>query len=116
MEKEKRLIVEEDRIEDCSTESLMEELPTHQPRFVVRTDRDSLFLSTPFLQVYSFPHTHKDGRVSYPMVFIFSSPPGGSVELNMMYAGSKINLVREAGMTKIVELRDLEELTDDYLR
>ena len=68
------------------------------------------------IQVYSFPHTHKDGRVSYPMVFIFSSPPGGSVELNMMYAGSKINLVREAGMTKIVELRDLEELTDDYLR
>ena len=36
VEKEKRLIVEEDRIEDCSTESLMEELPTHQPRFVVR--------------------------------------------------------------------------------
>ena len=94
MEKEKRLIVEEDRIEECTTESLMEELPTHQPRFVVRTDRDSLPLSTPLLQVYSFPHTHKDGRVSYPMVFIFSSPPGGSVELNMMYAGSKINLVR----------------------
>ena len=46
------------------------------------------------LQVYSFPFTHQDGRVSYPMVFIFSSPPGGSVELNMMYAGSKINLVR----------------------
>merc|ERR1711997_965786 len=91
VEKEERMIVEEDRIEECSTESLMEELPSHQPRFVV----------------YSFPYTHKDGRVSYPMVFIFSSPPGGSVELNMMYAGSKINLVREAGMTKIVELRDL---------
>ena len=37
VEKEKRLIVEEDRIEECSTESLMEELPSHQPRFVVRT-------------------------------------------------------------------------------
>lgn len=70
--------MEDDRLDDCTTESLVEELPTHQPRFVV----------------YSFPFTHRDGRVSYPMVFIFSSPPGGNVELNMMYAGSKLNLVR----------------------
>ena len=25
-------------------------------------------------------------------------------------------LLRETGMTKVVELRDIEELTDDYLR
>ena len=34
--------MEDDRIEECSTQSLMEELPTHQPRFVVRTDLSKL--------------------------------------------------------------------------
>ena len=65
--------------------------------------------------MYSFRHSHADGRVSYPMVFVFVTPPGDkrqeglnvltfgryiisiqgvSVELSMMYAGSKNNLVK----------------------
>merc|ERR1712189_92568 len=84
----------DEELEDCTVEELRESLPTHQPRFVA----------------YSFCHNHNDGRVSYPMVFLFSSPPGGQTELSVMYAGSKTNLVRETGMTKLLEVRDMEDL------
>lgn len=33
----------------------------------------------------------------------------------MMYAGSKLSLVKEADITKVFELRDLEELTEEWL-
>ena len=33
----------------------------------------------------------------------------------MMYAGSKLSLVKEAGVTKVFELRDTEELTEPWL-
>ena len=34
----------------------------------------------------------------------------------MMYAGTKLSLVKEADLTKVFEIRDLEELTDEWLR
>jgi hypothetical protein len=37
------------------------------------------------------------------------------MELQMMYAGSKLSLVKEADITKVFELRDLEELTEEWL-
>ncbi len=33
----------------------------------------------------------------------------------MMYAGSKLSLVKEADITKVFELRDIEELTEEWL-
>lgn len=33
----------------------------------------------------------------------------------MMYAGSKLELVKEAELTKVFEIRDLDELTDEFL-
>ena len=32
-----------------------------------------------------------------------------------MYAGSKLSLVKEADITKVFELRDIEELTEEWL-
>jgi hypothetical protein len=37
------------------------------------------------------------------------------MELQMMYAGSKLSLVKEADITKVFELRDIEELTEEWL-
>jgi hypothetical protein len=66
--------------------------------------------------VYSFALDHGDsGRVSYPMCLIFSTPRDCKTELQVMYAGSKLNLVKEADLTKIFEVRELEELTDEWL-
>lgn len=79
--------------------------------------------------IYSYKYQHDDGRVSYPLCFIFSSPAGkvrrsassctcaGSLwltwvfhagcrpEQQMMYAGSKNKLVHTVQLTKVRELR-----------
>ena len=36
-------------------------------------------------------------------------------EFQMMYAGSKLSVVREIGLTQVFELRSVEELTDEWL-
>ena len=71
--------------QDIALEDLAEQLPAHQPRYVA----------------YSYCYTHDDGRVSYPLCFIFISPAGCKPELQMMYAGSKNNLVQEGEFTKV---------------
>lgn len=96
---EKTLIVVDEEYTDISTDELREELPAHQPRYVL----------------YSYIRKHDDGRVSYPLVFIFISPQGCKPELQMMYSGSKISLVNVLGATKVFELRSVEELTEEWL-
>lgn len=99
VDREKQIIFLEEELEDIDTDELREALPEHQPRFLV----------------YSFKLEHGDGRISYPMCFIFSSPRDCKPEMMMMYAGSKLELVKEAEMTKVFEIRDLDELTDEFL-
>lgn len=91
----------EEVLDDITTEELREELPERQPRFVV----------------YSFRLDHEDaGRVSYPMCLIFSTPSDCKTEMMVMYAGTKLTLVREAELSKVFEIRDLEDLTDEWLQ
>ncbi|XP_076591638.1 glia maturation factor gamma [Chaetodon auriga] len=97
---EKQIIIIEDEFEDISVDALRGELPEHQPRFIV----------------YSYKYVHDDGRVSYPLCFIFSSPMGCKPELMMMYAGSKTKLVQDAELTKVFEIRSGEELTEEWLK
>uniref|UniRef100_A0A452FMI7 Glia maturation factor n=1 Tax=Capra hircus TaxID=9925 RepID=A0A452FMI7_CAPHI len=66
--------------------------------------------------VYSYKYQHDDGRVSYPLCFIFSSPVGCKPEQQMMYAGSKNKLVQTAELTKVFEIRNTEDLTEEWLR
>nr|XP_019962514.1 PREDICTED: glia maturation factor beta [Paralichthys olivaceus] len=85
---------------DISPDDLKDELPERQPRFIV----------------YSYKYQHNDGRVSYPLCFIFSSPVGCKPEQQMMYAGSKIRLVHTVELTKVFEIRSTEDLTEEWLR
>ncbi|CDQ87955.1 unnamed protein product [Oncorhynchus mykiss] len=66
--------------------------------------------------VYSYKYEHDDGRVSYPLCFIFSSPVGCKPEQQMMYAGSKNKLVQTVQLTKVFEIRNTEDLTEEWLR
>ncbi|PIK44703.1 Glia maturation factor beta [Apostichopus japonicus] len=93
-------IVVDEMYEDLSLEELQEEIPAHEPRYAL----------------YIYKNTHGDGRISYPLCFIYVTPPGLKPELNMMYAGSKTSLINETKMTKIFECRDVEELTEEWLR
>ncbi|XP_041796259.1 glia maturation factor gamma [Chelmon rostratus] len=97
---EKHLIILEAEYEDISLDELREELPERQPRFIV----------------YSYKYAHADGRVSYPLCFIFSSPMGCKPEQMMMYAGSKTKLVQDAELTKVFETRNADDLTEEWLK
>ncbi|CAH3172065.1 unnamed protein product [Porites evermanni] len=96
---DKQLVILDEEHEDISVDDLREELPDHLPRYVL----------------YSYVLKHDDGRVSYPLAFIFISPQGTKPELQMMYAGSKTNLVRKLGATKVFELRSKEEMSEEWL-
>lgn len=75
--------------------------------------------------IYSYKYQHDDGRISYPLCFIFSSPAGKNMlpasfctcaaslcltgvfpagcrpDQQMMYAGSKIKLVHTIQLSKV---------------
>ncbi|XP_022796474.1 glia maturation factor beta-like [Stylophora pistillata] len=97
---DKLLVVIDEEHEDISIEDLREELPAHQPRYVV----------------LSYVHKHDDGRVSFPFCFIFISPQGCKPELHMMYSGTKTSLTTDLNATKVFELRSVEELTEEWLK
>lgn len=100
VDREKQKICIDDLIEDVSVDDLRERLPGHQPRFVV----------------YSYCMEHSDGRVSYPMCFIYITPRDSQMELQIMYAGTKLALQKEADLTRVYEVRELDELTEEWLR
>ncbi|XP_060114212.1 glia maturation factor gamma [Heteronotia binoei] len=100
VDKDKQLVVLEEEFQDISPEELRNELPERQPRY-------------PF---YSYKYLHDDGRISYPLCFIFSSPVGCKPEQQMMYAGSKNRLVQVAELTKVFEIRTTEDLTEQWLK
>lgn len=92
-------VVLDEEYEDISIEDLVAELPDHLPRYIL----------------LSYILKHDDGRISFPMIFLFVSPTGVKPEMQMMYAGSKLTVVQASNATKVFELRDLDELTDEYL-
>lgn len=100
VDKDRQMVVLEEEFQNISPEELKMELPERQPRFVV----------------YSYKYVHADGRVSYPLCFIFSSPVGCKPEQQMMYAGSKNRLVQTAELTKVFEIRTTDDLTEAWLQ
>jgi predicted DNA-binding protein len=97
---EEQKIVLDEEFDDVSLEDVAAELPERQPRYCA----------------YSYAYKHDDGRVSYPLCFIFVSPEGCKPEIQMMYAGSKNALVKMGQFTKVFETRNVEELTEDWLK
>ncbi|XP_041734868.2 glia maturation factor beta-like [Coregonus clupeaformis] len=96
---EKQLVILEEEYEDISLDDLRNELPERQPRFIV----------------YSYKYVHTDGRGFYRLCFIFSSPVGYKPEQQMMYAGSKNQLVSAAELTKVFETRNIDDLSEEWL-
>jgi len=97
--REKHLVCLDELIENIDVDELRDALPSHQPRFVL----------------YSYKLEHSDGRVAYPLCCIFLTPQDCQPELQMMYAGTKLSLEKEADVAKAFEIRDLDELTTEWL-
>jgi len=47
------------------------------------------------------------------MLVIFTD---SHMELQIMYAGTKMALQREANLTRVYEVRELDEMTDEWLQ
>ncbi|XP_053567045.1 glia maturation factor beta [Bombina bombina] len=90
---------------------------TNNAAIIMKIDKDKrlVVLEEEHEIVYSYKYQHEDGRVSYPLCFIFSSPVGCKPEQQMMYAGSKNKLVQKAELTKVFEIRNTEDLTEEWL-
>ena len=89
-----------DTIANTPIDDLQYELPESAPRFIA----------------YSYKYTHDDGRVSYPLVFIFYCPPGINPALNMMYASTKQRLSNALEIMKIFDVRNAEDMTEAWLK
>lgn len=100
VDREKQLVCVDELLDEITVDDLQEQLPGHQPRYIV----------------YSYKMVHADNRISYPMCFIFYTPRDSQMELQIMYAGTKRALQREADLTRVYEVRELDELTEDWLK
>ncbi|CAO3624373.1 unnamed protein product [Mucor hiemalis] len=67
-------IVEDEVHDNISLEDLIEELPENTPRFVI----------------LSYELKHDDGRVNFPLVFIYWSPSTAKAEVNMLVSRKKV--------------------------
>jgi hypothetical protein len=86
-----KLIMEEDELyEDTTIEELAEELPENSPRYVV----------------LSYALTHKDGRISYPLVLINWSPTTSETGMMTLHASALLNFQNTADVSKVIEVRD----------
>ncbi|XP_018326880.1 glia maturation factor gamma-like [Agrilus planipennis] len=99
IDRKKQEILVDEIFEGTSIEELRETLQEHQPRYII----------------LSYKQVHDDGRISYPLVFIYYTPRDSHRELQMMYAGSKTALQTEADISRSYEIRELDELTQDWL-
>lgn len=93
-------IVEDEVHDNISLEDLVEELPENTPRFVI----------------LSYELKHDDGRVNFPLLFIYWSPSTAKAEVNMLYASAKTYLQDKISVNRGFDIREADTLTDEYLR
>lgn len=66
--------------------------------------------------IISYEYTHKDGRVSIPLVFIYYSPQTVKTETQMLYSACKQHVVQKCEVGKVYDVRELDTLTEDWLK
>ncbi|OZJ03319.1 hypothetical protein BZG36_02269 [Bifiguratus adelaidae] len=99
IDRQKLLIEEDEEHDDITLEDLVEELPENTPRYVI----------------LSYELKHPDGRNSFPLVFIYWSPSTVKAEMHMLYASAKSYLQVKADVHKTFDIRDADQLTDEWL-
>lgn len=85
--------------EDVTIEDIATDLSPSIPRFIV----------------YSYKHTHKDGRVSYPLVLIYYCPTGGPTNTNILYSSTKPLIADALQIKKIFDASNPEDMTEEWL-
>merc|ERR1712194_92765 len=94
-----RAVIIDQELEDVTMEDIVEELPEHQPRFIM----------------FTFPFAHGDDRVSYPLAFIYVAPENAKLDLQMMYSGSLNEVAALLHTGKQYQVRHVDELSTPWL-
>lgn len=81
-----------------SIEDLAEGLPHGAPRFIV----------------LSYKLERSDGRVQYPLAFVYFSPMGGNPSLNMLYTRAKNPLSHALETSHVIDITDKEDMTAEF--
>jgi len=63
-----------------------------------------------------YEYKRDDGRVTYPLCFIWYNPPASDMALNMIYGQTTEALVTLLKASKTFNVQDAEELTEEWLR
>ncbi|KAI0461436.1 hypothetical protein LJB42_001105 [Komagataella kurtzmanii] len=79
-----------------SLEDLVDEVPDSSPRFIL----------------LSYPITLQDGRKSSPLVLVYFRPQTSTQEGKMLYAGAVELFRNKAGVNKVLDIDEEEELLD----
>ena len=93
-------IVLVDELDDVTPEDIAEEFEDFEPRYCM----------------YMYEYKRDDGRVTYPLCFIWYNPSGCDVHLNMIYGQTTEALVDLLKASKTFNVQDADDLTSEWLR
>ncbi|CAD1813654.1 Cofilin/tropomyosin-type actin-binding family protein [Candida parapsilosis] len=79
-----------------SLESLVEELPDNNPRYIL----------------LSYPIKTSDGRLQSPLVMLYWIPPTTNQANRMLYAGAVEQFRDKAGVSKLIKVEDEDDFED----
>ncbi|EDR27528.1 Glia maturation factor beta, putative [Entamoeba dispar SAW760] len=90
----------EEELDNTPLLDLQDYLPTTEPRFIV----------------YSYKFETRDGRITYPLVLIYSSPTGINPQFSMIYTSCLASLQSSLpGVQRNYTVKDVEDLTDEWM-
>ncbi|KAJ2320088.1 hypothetical protein H4S02_005114 [Coemansia sp. RSA 2611] len=92
-------VVKDEQFDSISFEELVEELPDNMPRYVV----------------LSYRQRHPDGRVSFPLVFIYYLPTTARPKSRMLYASTQQAFSKETQLSNPYMLVDKEQLDQEWI-
>ncbi|PRP89306.1 hypothetical protein PROFUN_02180 [Planoprotostelium fungivorum] len=93
-------VEQEETLDNVTMEEIAEYMPEISPRFIA----------------YSYKHTHADGRMSLPLVFIYYCPRDISPVLNMLYSSTKTKLQTKLQIMKTFDIQESEAMTTQWLK
>ncbi|KAJ1891952.1 hypothetical protein LPJ66_006631 [Kickxella alabastrina] len=92
-------MVVEDQLDDVTDfPTLIDELPDNEPRYIV----------------VSYRKEHEDGRVSYPLVFIYYCPETAPPQKLMLYASTQTSFANETKLGKSLLVEDKEKFSEEW--
>ncbi|KAJ2548794.1 hypothetical protein EV175_004690 [Coemansia sp. RSA 1933] len=99
IDKKTHTVVHDETFEDIGFDELIDELPDDAPRYVV----------------VSYRFAHDDGRVSYPLVFVYYCPLTSALTARMLYASTQQLFEKVAHLGKSYILQDKTQFSQEWL-